>query len=146
MEINHIMTTQRTFSIIKPDATKRNLIGKINAHLEGADLKIIAQKMVKLTKEQAEKFYAEHSERPFFSGLVSYMTSAPVVLQVLEGENAVAKNREIMGATNPEDADESTIRKIFALNIEENSIHGSDSEDSAKKEINFFFNANEIVG
>lgn len=139
------MTTQYTFSIIKPDATERNLIGKINSYLEDAGLQIAAQKMVKLTKEQAESFYAEHSERPFFAGLVTYMTSAPVVLQVLKGENAIIKNREIMGATNPSDAEEGTIRKDFALNIEANSVHGSDSPESAEREINFFFERDEIV-
>lgn len=139
------MSLEYTFSIIKPDATERNLTGSINSYLEKAGLKIVAQKMVKLTKSQAEEFYAEHKERPFFSGLVSYMTSAPVVLQVLKGENAILLNREIMGATNPVDAKSGTIRKEFAKNIEENSIHGSDSSDSAAREISFFFDESEIV-
>ena len=139
------MTTEYTFSMIKPDATKRNLIGKINSYLENAGLKIVAQKMVVLEESQAKEFYAEHKERSFFSGLITYMTSAPVVLQVLKGENAVTKNREIMGATNPADARPGTVRKDFALDIEANSIHGSDSLDSAKKEINFFFSKEEIV-
>ena len=140
------MTTEYTFSIIKPDATERNLIGKINSYLEGAGLKIVAQKMVHLTESQAKDFYAEHSERPFFNGLVSYMISAPVVLQVLKGENAIVKNRDIMGATNPKDAAAGTIRKDFAKDIEENSVHGSDSADSAKREISYFFSEDEIVG
>ncbi|MDG1437239.1 MAG: nucleoside-diphosphate kinase [Rickettsiaceae bacterium] len=140
------MTIEYTFSIIKPDATERNLIGKINSYLENTGLKIVAQKMVHLTKAQAEDFYAEHSARPFFNGLVSYMTSAPVVLQVLKGENAVLKNREIMGATNPADADLGTIRKDFAKDIEANSIHGSDSLESAQREISYFFKKEEIVG
>jgi len=140
------MTIEYTFSIIKPDATKRNLIGKINSYLESADLKIVAQKMVQLTESQAKDFYAEHSARPFFNGLISYMISAPVVLQVLKGENAVAKNRDIMGATNPADANPGTIRKDFAIDIEANSIHGSDSLESAKREISYFFTQDEIVG
>lgn len=139
------MSIEYTFSIIKPDATKRNLIGKINSYIENAGLEIAAQRMVKLTKEQAEEFYAEHKARSFFSGLVQYMTSAPVVLQVLKGENAILRNREIMGATNPENADQGTIRKDFALDIEANSIHGSDSIDSANKEISFFFKKEEIL-
>ena len=139
------MTIEYTFSIIKPDATKRNLIGKINSYLENANLKIVAQKMIILKKEQAEEFYSEHKERSFFDGLILYMTSAPVVIQVLKGENAITKNREIMGATNPDNAEANTIRKDFALNIEENSIHGSDSAESAKKEIEFFFKTDEIV-
>ena len=139
------MTTEYTFSMIKPDATKRNLIGKINSYLENAGLKIVAQKMVRLQESQAKEFYAEHKERSFFSGLITYMTSAPVVLQVLKGENAVTKNREIMGATNPADARPGTVRKDFALDIEANSIHGSDSADSAEREINFFFSKEEIV-
>ena len=139
------MSIEYTFSIIKPDATKRNLIGKINSYLEAAGLEIAAQKMAKLTKEQAEEFYAEHKERSFFPGLIQYMTSAPVVLQVLKGENAILKNREVMGATNPENADHGTIRKDFALDIEYNSIHGSDSMDSANREISFFFKKEEIV-
>ena len=139
------MSIEYTFSIIKPDATKRNLIGKINSYLEMAGLKIVAQKMVQLSEYQARQFYAEHSERPFFNSLIKYMISAPVVIQVLKCENAILKNREIMGATNPENAVPGTIRKDFAVNIEENSIHGSDSLESAKREINFFFDANEIV-
>ena len=139
------MTTEYTFSMIKPDATKRNLIGKINSYLENAGLKIVAQKMVVLEESQAKEFYAEHKERSFFSGLITYMTSAPVVLQVLKGENAVTKNREIMGATNPADARPGTVRKDFALDIEANSIHGSDSAKSAEREINFFFSKEEIV-
>jgi len=139
------MTTEYTFSMIKPDATKRNLIGKINSYLENADLKIVAQKMVRLEESQAKEFYAEHKERPFFASLITYMTSAPVVLQVLKGEGAVMKNREIMGATNPTEAKDGTIRKDFAVDIEANSIHGSDSLDSAGKEINFFFSKEEIV-
>ena len=139
------MSIEYTFSIIKPDATERNLTGKINSYLEAADLKIVAQKMVHLSEDQAKQFYAEHSERPFFGSLVSYMTSAPVVLQVLKGEGAILKNREIMGATNPADADAGTIRKDFAKDIEANSVHGSDSAESAKKEIEFFFDSSEIV-
>lgn len=139
------MTTEYTFSIIKPDATKRNLIGKINSYLENAGLKIVAQKMVRLQELQAKEFYAEHKERPFFASLITYITSGPVVLQVLKGEGAVMKNREIMGATNPSEAKAGTIRKDFAVDIEANSIHGSDSLDSAKKEINFFFSKEEIV-
>jgi len=139
------MSIEYTFSIIKPDATERNLTGKINSYLETAGLKIVAQKMVRLSEDQAKKFYAEHSERPFFGSLISYMTSAPVVLQVLKGENAVLKNREVMGATNPAEATIGTIRKDFAQNIEANSIHGSDSVESAKREIEFFFNKDEIL-
>ena len=140
------MSIQRTFSIIKPDATKRNLTGKINSYLEEAGLKIIAQKRVQLSKTQAEGFYAVHSERPFFNDLVSFMVSGPVVLQVLEGENAVLKNREVMGATNPSDAEAGTIRKDFAESIEANSVHGSDSEENAAIEISYFFKNEEIVG
>lgn len=140
------MATERTFSIIKPDATKRNLTGAINAKLEGAGLRIVAQKRAQLTAEQAGGFYAVHKERPFYNDLVSFMTSGPVVLQVLEGENAVSKNREVMGATNPADADEGTIRKEFAESIEANSVHGSDSLENAKIEIDFFFKEDEIVG
>ena len=139
------MSIEYTFSIIKPDATERNLTGKINSYLETAGLKIVAQKMVQLTEDQAKQFYAEHSERPFFGSLVSYMTSAPVVLQVLKGEGAILKNREVMGATNPAEAAAGTIRKDFAKDIEANSIHGSDSADSAKREIEFFFDSSEIV-
>lgn len=139
------MAVQRTLSIIKPDATKRNLTGAINQRFEDADLRIVAQKRVQLTRKMAEGFYAEHSERPFFGELVDFMISEPVVLQVLEGENAVLKNREIMGATNPESADEGTIRKDFALSIGENSVHGSDSEESAAREISYFFAQTEIT-
>ncbi len=140
------MAVERTLSIIKPDATKRNLTGAINAKFEENGLRIVAQKRVKLTRKQAEGFYAEHKERPFFGELVEFMISEPVVLQVLEGENAVMKNREIMGATNPAEADEGTIRKEFALSIGENSVHGSDSAESAAREITYFFSDNEIVG
>ncbi|MEM9469989.1 MAG: nucleoside-diphosphate kinase [Pseudomonadota bacterium] len=140
------MMTQRTFSIIKPDATKRNLTGAINQRFEENGLRIVAQKRIHMTREQAEGFYAVHKERPFFSELVDFMISEPVVVQVLEGENAVLKNREIMGATNPEEADEGTIRKDFALSIGENSVHGSDSDENAKIEIEFFFKPEEIVG
>jgi len=136
---------QQTLSIIKPDATKRNITGKINNKFEEAGLKIIAQKRIKLTKEQAKAFYYIHKDRPFFESLVDFMTSAPIVIQVLEGENAVTKNREIMGATNPEEAREDTIRKEFAENIEANSVHGSDSIENAKKEIAFFFSECEII-
>ncbi len=139
------MSIEYTFSIIKPDATKRNLIGKINSYIETAGLEIAAQKMIKLTKEQAENFYLEHKDRSFFDGLVTYMTSAPVVIQVLKGNDAISKNREIMGATNPKDAAVGTIRKDFAIDIEANSIHGSDSVDSAKREISFFFSEKEIL-
>jgi nucleoside-diphosphate kinase len=140
------MSIQRTFSIIKPDATKRNITGQINAVIEKSGLKIIAQKRVQLTQEQAKGFYAEHSERPFFNSLVSFMTSGPVILQVLEGDDAIALYRNVMGATNPANADEGTIRKLFAESIEANSVHGSDSVDSAKREIAFFFLDNEIIG
>ncbi len=140
------MSVQRTFSIIKPDATRRNLTGAINAKLEEAGLRIIAQKRIHMTREKAEGFYAVHKERPFFGELVEFMSSEPVVVQVLEGEDAVAKNREVMGATNPEEADAGTIRKEFALNIGENSVHGSDSLENAATEIAYFFNDDEIVG
>ena len=136
----------KTFSIIKPDATKRNITGSINKVIEDSGLRIIAQKRIKLSTEQAEKFYSVHSERPFFRDLIEYMTSEPVIVQILTGENCVEKYRSIMGATNPENADEGTIRKLFALNVQENSVHGSDSEENAKIEINFFFRAEEIVG
>ena len=136
----------RTFSIIKPDATKRNLTGSINSVIETNGLRIIAQKRIKLTSEQAKKFYDVHNDKPFFSDLIEYMTSEPVVVQVLQADNAVKKYREVMGATNPENAEEGTIRKLFALNVQENSVHGSDSEENAKKEIKFFFSENEIVG
>ncbi|MCB1782696.1 MAG: nucleoside-diphosphate kinase [Alphaproteobacteria bacterium] len=140
------MATERTFSIIKPDATRRNLTGAINAKLEEAGLRIIAQKRIHMTKAKAEGFYAVHKERPFFGELTEFMSSEPVVVQVLEGENAVAKNREVMGATNPAEAAPGTIRKEFALNIGENSVHGSDSLENAKTEIAYFFNNEEIVG
>ena len=140
------MAVQQTLSIIKPDATRRNLTGAINARFEENGLRIIAQKRLHLTDDQAKKFYAVHAERPFYSDLVTFMTSGPVVVQVLEGEDAVAKNREIMGATNPANADEGTIRKDFAENIEANSVHGSDSEENAETEIAFFFSGTEIVG
>jgi nucleoside-diphosphate kinase len=140
------MATERTFSIIKPDATRRNLTGAINDRLEKAGLRIIAQKRLKMNKQQAEGFYAVHRERPFFNDLVTCMTSGPVVVQVLEGENAVAKYREVMGATNPANADEGTIRKVHADSIEANSVHGSDSPENAQIEIDFFFKPEEIVG
>ena len=138
--------TERTFSIIKPDATKRNLTGKINAVIEDAGLRIVAQRRIQMTEAQAKKFYEVHAERPFYGELVETMTSAPVVVQVLEGEGAVAKYREVMGATNPEQAAEGTIRKLFALNVGENSVHGSDSLDNAKIEIAQFFTDDQIVG
>lgn len=140
------MAVERTFSILKPDATRRNLTGKINAKLEEAGLRIVAQKRVQLTKAQAEGFYAVHKARPFFNDLVSFMISGPVVLQVLEGENAVAKNRDVMGATNPTNAAPGTIRKEFAESIEANSVHGSDSAENAAIEIAYFFSGSEIVG
>jgi nucleoside-diphosphate kinase len=140
------MAVERTFSIIKPDATRRNLTGKINARFEEKGLRIVAQKRLKMTRQQAEGFYGVHKERPFFNDLCTFMTSGPVVVQVLEGENAVAANREIMGATNPANAAAGTIRKDFAESIEANSVHGSDSLDNAKAEIAFFFQPNEIVG
>ena len=136
----------RTFSIIKPDATKRNITGSINKIIEDNGLRIIAQKRIKLTLNQAEEFYSIHKERPFFKDLINYMISEPVVVQVLEGENSVEKYRSIMGATNPEEAKEGTIRKLLAQNVQENSVHGSDSNENALKEINFFFNDDEIVG
>lgn len=140
------MALERTFSIIKPDATRRNLTGKINAKLEEAGLRIIAQRRIHMTQEQAETFYGVHKERSFFPDLVAFMTSGPVVVQVLEGENAIAKNREVMGATNPANADEGTIRKEFAESIEANSVHGSDSPENAAIEIGYFFAGAEIVG
>lgn len=140
------MATERTFSIIKPDATARNLTGKIIARFEEAGLRIVASKRIHMTREQAEGFYAVHKERPFFNDLVSFMISGPVVVQVLEGESAIARNREIMGATNPADADAGTIRKDFAESIEANSVHGSDAQETAAEEINFFFTDAEIVG
>ncbi len=140
------MAVTRTFSIIKPDATRRNLTGKINAMLEEAGLRIVAQKRIHMTLAQAQSFYAVHSERRFFGELTEFMASEPVVVQVLEGEDAVAKNRAVMGAPNPADADEGTIRKAFALSIGENSVHGSDSEENAAIEIAYFFSGTEIVG
>lgn len=140
------MAVERTLSIIKPDATRRNLTGKINARFEDAGLRIVGQKRLHLTKEQAEKFYAVHAERSFFNDLCAFMTSGPVVVQVLEGENAVLRNREIMGATNPANAAEGTIRKDFAESIEANSVHGSDSAENAANEIAYFFAGVEIVG
>ncbi|NQX95521.1 MAG: nucleoside-diphosphate kinase [Erythrobacter sp.] len=140
------MAVTRTFSIIKPDATKRNLTGAVTAKLEEAGLRVVASKRIHMSKEQAEGFYAVHAERPFFGELVEFMMSEPVVVQVLEGEDAVARNREVMGATNPADAAEGTIRKEFALSIGENSVHGSDSEENAAIEIAFFFDDSEIVG
>ncbi|WP_114391850.1 nucleoside-diphosphate kinase [Oleisolibacter albus] len=140
------MAIERTLSILKPDATRRNLTGKINARFEEAGLRIVAQKRVQLTKVQAEKFYDVHRERPFFGDLVSFMISGPVVVQVLEGDNAVARNREIMGATNPANAAPGTIRKDFAESIEANSVHGSDSLENAAREVAFFFSEIEIVG
>ena len=137
---------ERTFSIIKPDATKRNISGRINQIIEEGGLRIIAQKRIKLSSDQAIKFYSIHNKKPFFNDLINYMTSGPVVVQVLEANNAVDKYREIMGATNPEKAKNGTIRKILALNVQENSVHGSDSIKNAKNEINFFFTENEIVG
>ena len=136
----------RTFSIIKPDATKRNITGAINKIIEENNLKIIAQKRIKLSKKQAEGFYFIHNDKPFFQDLIDYMTSGPVVIQVLEGKNAVAEYRKIMGSTNPENAEPGTIRKEYALNIQENSVHGSDSEQNAENEINYFFNENELIG
>ena len=139
------MAVERTLSIIKPDATRRNLTGKINARFEEAGLRIVAQKRIRLTKEQAEKFYEVHAERAFFGELVAFMTSGPVIVQVLEGENAVLANRDIMGATNPANAAPGTIRKDFAESIEANSVHGSDSPENAASEIKFFFSKSEIV-
>lgn len=140
------MAIERTFSIIKPDATRRNLTGAINAVIETAGLAIVAQKRIRMTREQAETFYAVHKERPFFGDLVSFMISGPVVVQVLEGEDAVAKYREVMGATNPANAADGTIRKLFAKSVGENSVHGSDAADTAAQEIAQFFSGNEIVG
>ena len=140
------MAIERTFSIIKPDATKRNITGKIIAKFEEAGLRVVAQRRIQMTKDQAESFYGVHRERPFFNDLVAFMTSGPVVVQVLEGENAVARNREIMGATNPANADEGTIRKDFAESVEANSVHGSDSPENAAIEIAFFFAETDIVG
>ena len=140
------MAVERTLSIIKPDATRRNLTGEIIAKFEKAGLRIMAQKRMRLTHEQAESFYGVHHERPFFNGLVEFMTSGPVVVQVLQGEGAVAKNREVMGATDPKKAAPGTIRKDFAENIEANSVHGSDAPETAANEIRFFFSDLEIVG
>ena len=140
------MAVERTFSIIKPDATARNLTGAINAMIEAAGLRIVAQKRVRWSRGQAEEFYAEHKERPFYGELCEFMTSAPIVVQVLEGDNAIAKYRDVMGATNPADAAEGTIRKTYAQSVGENSVHGSDSSDSAKREIALNFTDQEIVG
>ncbi len=140
------MTTERTFSIIKPDATRRNLTGAVTKMLEEAGLRVVASKRIHMSQAQAEEFYGVHRERPFFNDLVSFMISGPVVVQVLEGDNAVAKNREIMGATNPANADAGTIRKQLAESIEANSVHGSDSLENAATEVAFFFKPDEIVG
>ena len=140
------MAVTRTFSIIKPDATRRNLTGAVTKMLEEAGLRVVASKRIHMTKEQAEGFYAVHKERPFFGELVEFMMSEPVVVQVLEGEDAVARNRDILGATNPADAAEGTIRKTHALSIGENTVHGSDSDENAAIEIAYFFNDDEIVG
>ncbi len=140
------MAIERTLSIIKPDATRRNLTGRINAKFEDAGLRIIAQKRLHLTKAQAGQFYAVHAERPFYDELCTFMASEPVVVQVLEGESAIAKNREVMGATNPANADDGTIRKEFALSVGENSVHGSDAPETAAVEIAFFFSGLELVG
>ena len=146
MKASKAMAVQRTFSILKPDATRRNLTGKVNARLEEAGLRIVAQKRVRLSRAQAEAFYAVHKERPFFKSLCDFMTSGPVVVQVLEGEGAVEKNRLVMGATDPAKAADGTIRKDFAESIEANSVHGSDSPENAASEIAFFFSQTEIVG
>ncbi len=140
------MATERTFSIIKPDATRRNLTGAVNAVIEKAGLRIVAQKRILMTRAQAETFYGVHRERPFFGELVDFMTSGPVVVQVLEGDGAIAKYREVMGATNPANAAEGTIRKLFALSVGENTVHGSDAPETAAIEIAQFFAGNEIVG
>ena len=140
------MGIERTFSIIKPDATRRNLTGKIVTCLEEAGLRVIAQKRIRMTAEQAEGFYAVHKERPFYGDLCTFMTSGPVVVQVLEGDNAIEKNREVMGATDPADAAPGTLRALFAESIEANSVHGSDSPETAAIEISFFFSGDEIVG
>ena len=140
------MASERTLSIIKPDAIRRNLTGKIRARFEKAGLRIVAQKRLRLSRAQAEKFYAVHKERPFFDDLCSFMTSGPVVIQVLEGDNAIARNREIMGATNPAEAEEGTIRKDFAQSIEANSVHGSDGPENAAEEIAFFFSDEDFLG
>ena len=138
--------TERTFSILKPDATRRNLTGAVNAVIEKAGLRIVAQRRIRMSQDQAEAFYGVHKERPFYGELVGFMTSAPVVVQVLEGENAVARYREVMGATNPANADEGTIRKLFAESVGENTVHGSDSAENARIEIEQFFTPDEIVG
>ena len=140
------MATERTFSIIKPDATRRNITGKVLATLEAAGLRVVAQKRVRMSKDQAEAFYGVHKERPFFAGLVTFMTSGPVVVQVLEGEGAIALNRKAMGATDPKKAEPGTVRALFAEDIEANSVHGSDSPEAAASEIAFFFADGEIVG
>ena len=140
------MSIQRTFSIIKPDATRRNLTGAINSKIESSGLRIIAQKRIHMSAAEAKEFYSVHAERPFYNGLVSFMTSGPVIVQVLEGENAISTYREVMGATNPSEAADGTIRKEFAENIEANSVHGSDSDENAAIEIAHFFNDDEIVG
>ena len=140
------MALERTFSIIKPDATARNLTGAINAMIEDAGLRIVAQRRIRMTEAQAKGFYAVHAERPFYTDLVAFMTSGPVVVQVLEGEGAIARYREVMGATNPAEATDGTIRKLFAENIERNSVHGSDAPETAATEIRFFFSDVEIVG
>jgi nucleoside-diphosphate kinase len=139
------MAIERTFSIIKPDAVAKNVIGGVTAKLEAAGLRVVASKMVRLSELQARVFYAVHKERPFYTDLVKFMTEGPVIVQVLEGENAIAKNREVMGATNPEKADPGTIRKEFATNIERNAVHGSDAPDTAKTEIAFFFSTAELT-
>ena len=140
------MAVTRTFSIIKPDATRRNLTGAVTKMLEDAGLRVVASKRIQMTEDQAKGFYEVHKDRPFYGELVDFMTSGPVVVQVLEGEDAVKRNRDIMGATNPADADEGTIRKTYAESIEANSVHGSDSDENAAKEIAFFFTEDEIVG
>ena len=140
------MAATRTFSIIKPDATRRNLTGAVTKMLEEAGLRVVASKRIQMSEDQAKKFYEVHAERPFYGELVAFMTSGPVVVQVLEGEDAVKRNRDVMGATNPADAEEGTIRKAFAESIEANSVHGSDSDENAATEIAFFFSDDEIVG
>ncbi len=140
------MAVTRTFSIIKPDATRRNLTGAVTKMLEEAGLRVVASKRIHMTRQQAEGFYAVHKERPFFNDLCAFMTSGPVVVQVLEGEDAVKRNRDVMGATNPQNADEGTIRKAYAESIEANSVHGSDSDENARIEIDYFFKPDEIVG
>ena len=140
------MAKERTFSIIKPDATRRNITGKVTALLEEAGLSVIASRRLRMTREQAEGFYAVHRERPFFNDLCAYMSSGPVVVQVLEGENAIARNREVMGATNPASADEGTIRALYGESLEANSVHGSDAPETAAEEIKYFFSDVEVVG